>query len=44
MTLTGKEIQNMTTTEMFPKEAIEEEEQEKKNVIMLTTPYGGYWN
>lgn len=40
MTLTGKEIQNMATTEMFPKEAIEVEEQEKKNVITLTTPLG----
>lgn len=30
----------MTTTEMFPKEAIEVEEQEKKNVITLTTPLG----
>ena len=28
MTLTGKEIQNMTTTEMFPKEAIEVEERD----------------
>lgn len=38
MTLTGKEIQNMTTIEMFPKEAIGVEEQEKKNVITLATP------
>lgn len=31
MTLTGKEIQNMTTTEMFPKEAIEVEERNSVN-------------
>ena len=40
MTLTGKEIQNMTTTEMLPKESIQTEEQEKKNIITLTTPLG----
>ena len=40
MTLTGKEIQSMTTTEMFPKESIQTEEQEKKNIITLTTPLG----
>ena len=40
MTLTGKEIQGMTTTEMLPKESIQTEEQEKKNVITLTTPLG----
>ena len=40
MTLTGKEIQSMITTEMLPKESIQTEEQEKKNIIALTTPLG----
>ena len=40
MTLNGKEIQGMTTTEMLPKESIQTEEQEKKNIITLTTPLG----
>lgn len=40
MQLTGKEIQNITTTELFPQESIQVEEQEKKNIITLTTPLG----
>ena len=40
MQLNGKEIQGMTTTEMLPKESIQTEEQEKKNIITLTTPLG----
>ena len=40
MQLNGKEIQSMTTTEMLPKESIQTEEQEKKNIITLTTPLG----
>ena len=40
MQLNGKEIQGMTITEMLPKESIQTEEQEKKNIITLTTPLG----